>query len=730
MTHARVEGGMEFPPVTAITNLVPGNLAVTVSSKDALEVREFAVQEALSTLFEVSLTVVGRNADIDFEAIVGHAARFAMFAPLPLPGCARHWKGICNHFELQRVDATGLSTYHMTIVPALWLATQRRNHRIFQQMSEPQIVLALLKEWDIKPVVQLTSQYKARKYRVQYGESDHAFISRMLEDAGISYYFEQNEDDTRLVLSDAPHANPLRKLPVPFRDDVSNPLDYEHVTNLRIGRRVRPGRYTMQDHDYRLAPSNQPRASAAAASETEKKLERFHYTPGAFLFRGDKGEATPTADDRGMVRTDEVEAARIAKSRLDAKRSSAKVCTFDTTAHDLAPGVVMAVVEHPRSDLAPDKGWLVASAELSGKPNEKWTHSCELRNAAWHFRPPVATDKPRIAGVETATVVGPAGDEIHTDEFGRVRVHFHWDRESKMNEQSSCWLHVNQPWGGSGYGGSNLPRIGQEVIVDFIGGDPDRPIITGRIYTNLQKTPYSLPSNKTQSGWKSNSSPTTGGYNELMFEDKAGEELVRMQAEKDLHKLVKNDEDVKIGNDRTKEIGHDDFHKVGNDRSREVGNDEQVKVGNNETRSVGNDRATNVGGNENKSVGGGKNSSIGKSLMEQIGDSARKMIGANKSEVVGNNRSAMIGQQDSMTAGMKYTYQLEDGTGITAEPDKLTLQTPGGAMIILEGNTITLEAEEIKLSAKSELTHESQGTIKVDASKDTEINGQTVKINC
>src|SRR5262249_11818611 len=153
--------------------------------------------------------------------------------------------------------------------------------------------------------------------------------------------------------------------------------------------------------------------------------------------------------------------------------------------------------------------------------------------------------------------VGPPGEEIHTDEFGRVRVHFHWDRESRMDDESSCWIHVSQPWSGAGYGGVNLPRVGQEVLVDFLGGDPDRPGIVGRVYTNLQRVPYHLPENKTQSGWKSQSTKGTGGYNEIMFEDEAGQELVRVQAEKDLHKLVKNDEEIAIGRNQSVTVGKD-----------------------------------------------------------------------------------------------------------------------------------------------------------------------------
>jgi type VI secretion system secreted protein VgrG len=164
--------------------------------------------------------------------------------------------------------------------------------------------------------------------------------------------------------------------------------------------------------------------------------------------------------------------------------------------------------------------------------------------------PELRTPKPKVSGVESATVVGPAGEEIHTDEFGRVRVHFHWDRESQMDDNSSCWIHVSQPWGGTGFGGSNLPRVGQEVIVDFLGGDPDRPVVVGRVYTNLQKTPYKLPDNKTQSGWKSNSSPARAATTSSCSRTRrAGKELVRMQAEKDLEQAREERREVKIGID-------------------------------------------------------------------------------------------------------------------------------------------------------------------------------------
>jgi type VI secretion system secreted protein VgrG len=470
---------------------------------------------------------------------------------------------------------------------------------MFQLKTEVDIALDLLKEWGISPTKRLAGVYKKRKYRLQYGESDYTFICRMLEDAGVSFYFESG-DESPLVLDDGPQGN-VRRLPITFRDN-PNTVDIEYVTAVNVGRRLRPGKYTVRDYDYRR-PADYNLVASASAEGVEDRLERFHYVPGAFLYESDKGEDSPSADDRGKFRTDEAEAAALAQRRLDAKRSSAREVTFKTNTVDPVPGTVLSFLDHPKAELGPDKWLLITESKLSGDIPDKWRHECKAVSADVPYRPPLHTPKPRAQGVENATVVGPAGEEIHVDEFGRVRVQFHWDREGQMDARSSCWIHVNQPWGGTGFGGTNLPRIGQEVIVDFLGADPDRPIITGRIYTNLQKTPYKLPDNKTQSGWKSNSSPEKGGYNEIMFEDKAGAELVRMQAEKDLNKLVKNDESVNIGNDRTSTIGNDESRTIGNDMMKQVMNNMREMIGMNRSRGVGNDENVQVGRNQTTNVG-------------------------------------------------------------------------------------------------------------------------------
>jgi len=607
------------------------NLSVTVASGDALDVRSFSVREAMSSLFEVDLVVHTENHEIDFDQVLGQPARFSMHGVHE-----RFWAGVCNRIQHTGGDEKGQSIYRLTIAPELWLLTQRRDYFIFQQKSELDIALEILADWGIKPELKLSGTYKKRKYRVQYAESDYTFLCRMLEDAGISFYFDQSEEKTRLVLADAPQRAEPRVGALPFRDDVST-VSGEYVTQVNVGQEVRPGRYTMRDHDYRL-PANYNLVSSAEGAnvEIEKKLERYHYTPGAFLFNSTKGEDTPSADDKGKSRTDEAEAAQLAQKRLEAKRASAKTCSFRTNALDLAPGVVLRISGHLREKLNKERQ-LVVEAVHEGTSYGEVVHHCVTRSAEVPYRPPVETPKPKVVGVESATVVGPAGEEIHTDEFGRVRVHFHWDRESKMDDNSSTWIHVSQPWSGGGFGGVNLPRIGQEVLVEFLGGDPDRPVIVGRVYTNLQKVPYTLPGNKTQSGWKSNSSPSTGGYNELMFEDAAGKELLRMQAEKDLSKLVKNDESTNIGNDRVSAIGNNESQTVGNDFMKQVLNNAREMIGMNRSRGVGNDETVEVGRHQKVTVGKTQTTEVGEKIEIVCGKSKIVMEKSGKITITGTD---------------------------------------------------------------------------------------------
>jgi type VI secretion system secreted protein VgrG len=290
------------------------------------------------------------------------------------------------------------------------------------------------------------------------------------------------------------------------------------------------------------------------------------------LVEGGKPNGTPAADDKGVARYDEKYGIDRAQRSLDAIRQGKRGIDYETNCMDLAPGTVFGIDLHPHPELALRKHVLATSLSLDFTEGEGWKMKGAAVFAAERFRPQMKTPKPQVLGVQSATVVGPKpkddihrGDEIHTDEFGRVRVQFPWDREGQSDDGSSCWIRVSQGWAGTGFGMINLPRIGQEVLVGFLGGDPDEPIVVGRVFNALEPVPYKLPENKTVSGWRTNSSPGGGGYNEIKFDDQKNGEHMYIQAERNLDKLVKKDETERVEGDHyRKVVGHQNLFVVGN----------------------------------------------------------------------------------------------------------------------------------------------------------------------
>lgn len=554
------------------------NLEVTVGSGDSLDVRHFNVSSGMSRPFTAEVVAVGDSHNIDFEAIVGAPATFVIATgstavrrgnEVRSADDRRVFSGVCSDARHLGAEEKGLSTYRLRIVPTFSLLDHRTNNRIFQYKSEVQIALQILSEWGIPVDVRVDlASHKRRKYKVQYEESDMAFVSRMLEEAGVAYFFDTTSKAAgTMIIVEQPERSERRAEPIRFSDAPNLDGGIEYATDLQVERRVAPGRYTVRDHDYRLAATYKLLQTSEAGVGIEKKLEIFDYVEGAFLFTGNDADDGKFADRKGRTRTDETEGKKLAARRLDALRAESFSMWFETNAFDVGVGSVIAISDHQRTE---DKPLLVIGEHSSGGFDGNWEHSCEATSALAPYRPPLRTPRPVANGVESAVVVGPAGEEIHCDEFGRVKVHFHWDRDSRMDDDSSCWIHVSQSWGGAGFGGSQLPRIGQEVLVEFLGGDPDRPIIMGRVYTALQTTPYALPANKTQSGLKSNSTGGTGGFNEIMMEDKAGGELLRMRAERDRSTHVGNDCSTTVKNNRSMSIGSNHSTKVGGDQSNVV----------------------------------------------------------------------------------------------------------------------------------------------------------------
>lgn len=606
-------------------------LSLVVDTGDPFDIRHFDIHEGLHELFAIEIVAVSNDPAIDFDRIAGRGAQVTLQRDPSAP--MRRWHGIVTSIRRVAIEADHLTTYRLTIRPELWLLTQTRNYRVFQHMSEVEIACRILGDWGITPRRELASSYPGRKYRVQYAESDYRFMCRLLEDAGITFNLAEGPAGTELVLTDAPQAAGARARALDFSHAPLGGPFREIATQVELERRVRPGRYTQRDVDYRRQPETPLSASALRGTEVEARLERFHHNYGAFLFCGESDGSTPFADDRGAARTSLQLGTRQVERRLAAKRHDAQRCQFLTTAHDLAPGVVFGFAGYPTPDLGDDVRLLVVAGRLSGEVNGEWRHDVEAVFADHPYHPPLSTPKPRTLGVESATVVGPEDEEIHTDELGRVRVQFHWDREGQRDDASSCWIPVSQPWGGAGFGALSLPRVGQEVLVDFLGADPDRPVIVGRVFTKTQPVPYELPKYKTVTGMRSQSayryvmgaadgpapspvsdgvvspltmprgsgtplsfgqleetlkgetnawSPNTEAHrwngSELTFDDRFGREVFYMQAERDMNAVVRNCMHTVVGNSRDATVGTDDHLEVKCDQLVVVGANRCVSV--------------------------------------------------------------------------------------------------------------------------------------------------------
>ncbi len=574
---------------------VTQNLELQVDSGDAFDVRDFAVNEGVNSLFSIDLVVRSSNPAVDFEATIGAQAKFRIgvsssaLGDVPSPT----WTGVVTDIEQLASEDTGLSTYRVRMAPLFWLLTQRTNCRVFQQMTDLDVVVAMLEEWGLPHESKCGSTYKTKKYRVQYQETDFTFVSRLLEDSGISFVLEQRDSGTVIVLRDAPETVAPRETPL---EHVNEPTAGQiYATGLRAERRLRQGRTTFADHDPRLP--NQPLLAQAASSThpLESRLEAFVYTPGAFKFGNAGPKDTPTADDRGRTRNDPDEAQLIAARDAAVRVARSQRFAFRSNCLELRSGTVLGLANHPIAEKF--KKLLLTHVQISGSADSDVVVSVDAVSAEVSFKPDRTTTRPNISGVECATVTGPAGETIHCDEFGRVRVQFHWDRYGKMDELSSCWVPVNQPWAGEGFGMVNLPRIGQEVLVSFMGGNPEEPVIVGRIFTNLKRPPFALPEAKNESGFRSKSVPDTGGYNLLRFVDTAGSELVEGRAEKDMRTRVNHDKELSVGHDRRMEVEHDDEERIGGSQRETVGKDKLARVVENLVSIVGKERLLKTLGN-------------------------------------------------------------------------------------------------------------------------------------
>jgi type VI secretion system secreted protein VgrG len=644
--------------------------------------------EAISRLFHFELKTVwvDNSKLLPFDQLLGKKVA----AEISSLKNKRYFSGIVSKVTQHERDED-FTYYSLEVVPELWLLDRKLCSRTFQHINVPDILKKLFTGLDV--AYQIDGTFEPREYCVQYRETDLAFASRLMEEEGIYYFFKHSSSGHQLVLANTPQSHPaLPYLPtVTWEESAHASMEADRVFDWSKGQEIRSGKFTAWDHKFEmptkhLEASKTIMDSVTVGTVTHKlkvanndSLELYDY-PGGYASRFDGvnksgGEQASSlqhifADNKRTVEI-RMQAEALPSLFIQGKGVHAGFTaghTFDLTHHYSDNGkFVLTSVRHSAEQ--------PVSADTA-QEEFKYTNGFACIPSALPFRPPRVTPVPSVRGVQTATVVGPAGEEIFPDKYGRVKVQFHWDREGTDDVNSSCWVRVATFWAGTQWGAVHIPRIGQEVIVDFLEGDVNQPIVVGSVYNADMMPPWALPANKTVSGVKSRSSPQGGSdnFNMLSFEDKKGSELVSVQAEKDLKTLVKNDESREVDNDRTTVIKHDETQTVTNNETITVEQGNQtieLKQGNQSTTlDMGNQSLAIKMGNQTNKLDLGK---IETEAMQSI-------------ELKVGQSSIKIDQMGVTIKGMMISIEAQ----VQAEVKALMTQVSGDAMLTEKGGIVMI----------------------------------------
>ncbi len=547
----------------------------TPLGSDVLLLADFRGDEGLSNLFSFELKLLSENHNISFKKIIGK--NVTVFIDLA-DGSRRYFNGLISRFSQAGGDQPDREIqwayYTATMVPWFWLLTRTADSRIFQELSIPDIVEKIFSDHGFSDYkFRLHGSYEPRNYAVQYRETDFNFVSRLLEEEGIFYFFEHEENKHTLVLADSP----AEHKPCPTQESARYRLtggvwgEEDMISGLEVMKEIRAGKYSLSDFNFEI-----PNTDLEVTADSKRKLgpgEREIYDyPGEYPKRNQGDRLVNIRMEEEEARITTIHGA----GNCRAFTSGYRFRLLDYFRDDMnEKEFVLVRVKHGANQEATYRSGTTTGADEAESSYENY-FECIPHEVP--FRPARVTAKPVVEGVQTAIVVGPSGEEIYTDEHGRVKVQFHWDREGKNDENSSCWMRVSQLWAGAGWGAMWIPRIGHEVIVDFVEGDPDRPIITGRVYHGNNKPPYPLPAEKTKSTIKSDSSKGGGGFNEIRIEDKKGDEQIFVHAEKDQDVRVKEDSREWIGVNRHLIVKNEQLELVESNKHLTVEGDHNEKV--------------------------------------------------------------------------------------------------------------------------------------------------------
>jgi type VI secretion system secreted protein VgrG len=739
---------------------------------EALRFESLVATQAVSALDSIEVSLVGEKPDVAAEKLLGQPASVVITLR---EGSKRHFSGLVARFGTGGARGRHFS-YHVTLRPWLWFLTRTADCRIFQDLTVPEIVERVFADHEgiANFEFKLFRSYRRRVYCVQYRETDFNFVARLLEEEGIYWFFDHAENNHKLILVDdagaLTPAEGAEKLPC-YDNTGQVPPDVDYVSGWSCAREVRTGKTVLTSYDF-----ERPSAKLLV----EKALARDHPLDDYEQFDFD-GEYTDKADGQHLV-----------ECQIDEHQAQFDRVSGGTNAVALTVGHLFRLERHARADQNTEYLCLQASAAVrmeayeAGLGAQDYQCSFSAMPSSQPLRPQRRTPKPFVQGPQTAVVVGPAGDEIHTDKYGRVKVQFHWDRYGRKDDKSSCWVRVSTPWAGKNFGVIHIPRIGQEVVVDFLEGDPDQPLITGRVYNAEQMPPWDLPANATQSGILTRSSKggAYGNANAIRFEDKKGAEQLWIHAEKNQDIEVENDETHWVGHDRSKTIGYDETTHVKHDRTETVDNNETITIGVDRTESVGSNESISIGANRTETVGVNETITIGADRSITVGGSETATValqrthtvgvnetitvgaaqevtigamqvitvGANQTVAVGVNQSESVGANQSVDVGAAQTVSVGADAGLTvggaqsvsvgkarstsvAGDDALKV---GKNLVIDAGDAVTIKTGSASITMKKDgtitikgkdITIDGSGKINVKASSDVVIKGSKILQN-
>jgi type VI secretion system secreted protein VgrG len=688
---------------------------------ETLLFRRMSGIEELGRPFSYDLELLSADETISFTSVVGQLLAVHLAIP---DSSERHFHGLVTRFTHVGWSGTR-AVYGATLRPSLWLLTHRAGCRIFQDRTVPEILQEVLAEYGFPFDLELASSdsYPKREYVVQYRETDFNFVSRLMEQEGIYYYFRHEAGKHTMVLADSlgAHSTLEGYEEIPFYPPQEGQRwERDHIEDWQVSHEIEPTAFSLRDHDF-TRPQADLEVKRSGEGAWSPELEIYDY-PGRYVRAGqDHPEDLPLKDIKG-------DGDRYARTRLEELVARQERGEGSTDAMGISAGLLFTMKNHPRQEQNREYLVLAATYRLALPDQESYAltsservFECRFSAQASRtpFRPVRSTPKPVVQGPQTARVVGKAGEEIWTDNHGRVKVEFPWDRASPGNERSSCWVRVAQAWAGAGWGAMYIPRIGQEVLVDFLEGDPDQPIITGRVYNGDNPPPYALPANKTKSTIKSNSTPGGNGANELRFEDAAGEEEVYLHAQKDWNILVNNDKSQEVDANEKLQVKGNRDRDVGGNQTMHVVKDDTNNVDGSQSVAIGKDQGMTVGGARSADITGSDSLTVGKSLTLDVKDTMQASIGKDYSEEIGGKKVENVSDAATLDVGKNYTITVGGN-----------LQTKGSQNIqVSADNDFALTAKKITLNGENGIVLKAgDATIELKQNGDITIKGKNLKL--